>query len=86
MARSLFSCVLLSLAVYAQDSDYAPLARDTTLVKGVLPEEITYYTKSNDGVKDAGSYYLIQNRVQKIQEKGQSFQVVITPELQRELF
>ena len=82
IACSLFYFLLLSLAVYAQDSDYAPLARDKTIVKGVVLNGMTYYIKSTDVVKDAGSYYIIQNRSQKIQYRSPFFQVVIKSELQ----
>lgn len=34
---------------------------DQTIKKGVLPNGMTYYIKSTDVVKDAASYYIIQN-------------------------
>ncbi|MDD7888139.1 pitrilysin family protein [Flavivirga sp. 57AJ16] len=34
---------------------------DKTIKKGVLPNGMTYYIKSTDVVKDAASYYIIQN-------------------------
>jgi len=34
---------------------------DTTIKKGVLPNGMTYYIKNTDVVKDAASYYIIQN-------------------------
>ena len=38
-----------------------PLAVDNSIKKGVLPNGLTYYIKSTDVVKDAASYYIIQN-------------------------
>ncbi len=37
------------------------LPRDTTVVKGVLDNGLTYYIKNTNRVKDAASFYLIQN-------------------------
>ncbi|MEL6484023.1 MAG: pitrilysin family protein, partial [Bacteroidota bacterium] len=37
------------------------LPEDKTIKKGVLPNGMTYYIKSTDVVKDAASYYIIQN-------------------------
>ncbi len=39
----------------------APLPIDKTIKKGVLPNGMTYYIKSTDVVKEAASYYIIQN-------------------------
>ncbi|WP_339918205.1 M16 family metallopeptidase [Yeosuana marina] len=39
----------------------APLPIDNTIKKGVLSNGLTYYIKSTDVVKDAASYYIIQN-------------------------
>ncbi|MFS4455670.1 M16 family metallopeptidase [Maribacter sp. 2304DJ31-5] len=38
-----------------------PLPADETIKKGVLPNGLTYYIKSTDVVKDAASFYIIQN-------------------------
>jgi zinc protease len=38
-----------------------PLPVNTSVKKGVLPNGLTYYIKSTDVVKDAASYYIIQN-------------------------
>ena len=38
-----------------------PLPIDASIRKGVLPNGMTYYIKSTDVVKDAASYYIIQN-------------------------
>ncbi|REE83009.1 zinc protease [Lutibacter oceani] len=38
-----------------------PLAVDQTIKKGILPNGMTYYIKSTNVVKDAASYYIIQN-------------------------
>ncbi|RXP46576.1 insulinase family protein [Lutibacter sp. HS1-25] len=38
-----------------------PLPIDKTIKKGVLPNGMTYYIKSTDVVKEAASYYIIQN-------------------------
>jgi zinc protease len=46
----------------AQPLDFnSPLPVDETIKKGVLPNGMTYYIKSTDVVKDAASYYIIQN-------------------------
>ncbi len=37
------------------------LPSDTTIVKGVLDNGLTYYIKNTDVVKDAASFYLVQN-------------------------
>ncbi|WP_111309631.1 M16 family metallopeptidase [Confluentibacter sediminis] len=37
------------------------LPEDNSITKGVLPNGMTYYIKSTDVVKDAASYYIIQN-------------------------
>ena len=52
--------LLLSLNIFAQDLS-APIPVDQSIKKGVLPNGLTYYIKSTDVVKDAASYYIIQN-------------------------
>lgn len=55
-------CVSLSFKAFAQSfhfNDSLPI--DQTIKKGVLPNGMTYYIKSTDVVKDAASYYIIQN-------------------------
>ena len=47
---------------FAQSLDLNdPLPVDQSIKKGVLPNGMTYYIKSTDVVKDAASYYIIQN-------------------------
>ncbi|MDD7885098.1 pitrilysin family protein [Flavivirga sp. 57AJ16] len=47
---------------FTQPLDYnEKLPVDKTIKKGVLPNGMTYYIKSTDVVKDAASYYIIQN-------------------------
>ncbi|KJD34495.1 peptidase M16 [Tamlana nanhaiensis] len=54
--------VTLTLTVTAQNINLnEPLPIDTSIKKGVLPNGLTYYIKSTDVVKDAASYYIIQN-------------------------
>ena len=46
----------------AQSLNYdSKLPEDTSITKGVLPNGMTYYIKSTDVIKDAASYYIIQN-------------------------
>ncbi|WP_299554150.1 M16 family metallopeptidase [Seonamhaeicola sp.] len=52
--------LLLSLNSFAQDLS-TPIPVDESIKKGVLPNGLTYYIKSTDVVKDAASYYIIQN-------------------------
>ncbi|WP_350285626.1 insulinase family protein [uncultured Croceitalea sp.] len=51
---------LLHLNGFAQNLS-APIPIDESIKKGVLPNGLTYYIKSTDVVKDAASYYIIQN-------------------------
>ncbi|MDN3665782.1 M16 family metallopeptidase [Algibacter miyuki] len=53
----LFACK--SIAQRVTYSDYLPV--DTSIKKGNLTNGITYYIKNTDVVKDAVSYYIIQN-------------------------
>jgi len=54
--------ITLSIKSIAQTINYNnTLPVDTTIKKGVLPNGMTYYIKSTDVVKDAASYYIIQN-------------------------
>ena len=51
-----------SFKIVAQPLNFnAPLPVDETVKKGVLANGMTYYIKSTDVVKDAASYYIIQN-------------------------
>ncbi|WP_136468628.1 M16 family metallopeptidase [Flagellimonas onchidii] len=53
---------LMAFGLEAQSIDYnAPLPVDKSIRKGTLPNGLTYYIKSTDVVKDAASYYIIQN-------------------------
>ncbi|WP_038529816.1 M16 family metallopeptidase [Formosa agariphila] len=55
---------LLSLSYFAMGQNIdlkQPIATDQSVIKGVLPNGLTYYIKSTDVVKDAASYYIIQN-------------------------
>lgn len=55
-------CMAISIKGIAQTLNYnAPLPVDQTIKKGVLDNGLTYYIKSTDVVKDAASYYIIQN-------------------------
>lgn len=47
------------------------LPTDTTIRKGVLPNGMTYYLKATDVVKDAASYYIIQNVGSILEEENQ---------------
>ncbi|MBD0833454.1 M16 family metallopeptidase [Aestuariibaculum sediminum] len=61
--KTVLSYVLLVASVFcvsAQDLTQ-PLPVDQSFKKGVLPNGMTYYIKSTDVVKDAASYYIIQN-------------------------
>lgn len=54
--------VALSSLSFSQTLNYQdPLPIDQTIKKGVLSNGMTYYIKSTDVVKDAASYYIIQN-------------------------
>lgn len=53
-------CFMLALNASAQDLG-APIPVDNSIKKGVLPNGLTYYIKSTKVVKDAASYYIIQN-------------------------
>ncbi|MFS4455667.1 M16 family metallopeptidase [Maribacter sp. 2304DJ31-5] len=55
---SLISCLFGNAQTF--DLDRA-LPVDLSIRKGVLPNGLTYYIKSTDVVKDAASYYIIQN-------------------------
>ncbi|HMR16518.1 MAG TPA: insulinase family protein, partial [Mariniflexile sp.] len=53
---------VISQTFNAQTLDLnAKLPVDERVKKGVLPNGMTYYIKSTDVVKDAASYYIIQN-------------------------
>ena len=61
--KTVLSYVLIVASVFyvsAQDLSQ-PLPVDQSIKKGVLPNGMTYYIKSTDVVKDAASYYIIQN-------------------------
>jgi len=54
--------IALNFLGTAQTPNYEDtLPIDETIKKGVLPNGMTYYIKSTDVVKDAASYYIIQN-------------------------
>lgn len=57
----LFICALTYTATAQNINLNAPLPVDQSIRKGVLPNGLTYYIKSTDVVKDAASYYIIQN-------------------------
>ncbi|QVY65014.1 pitrilysin family protein [Polaribacter sp. Q13] len=63
--KHFFLLILLvpfSLLLNGQTLDLnTPLPVDASIRKGVLPNGLTYYIKSTDVVKDAASYYIIQN-------------------------
>ncbi|WP_308990416.1 insulinase family protein [Mariniflexile litorale] len=62
LTLSMVLFVLLTTKGVAQSINYSePLPVDETIKKGVLPNGMTYYIKSTDVVKDAASYYIIQN-------------------------
>ncbi|KJD34885.1 peptidase M16 [Tamlana sedimentorum] len=53
---------LLTFTVTSQNINLNdPLPIDASVKKGVLPNGLTYYIKTTDVVKDAASYYIIQN-------------------------
>lgn len=55
-------CLAINFNGIAQPLDFNnPLPVDQSIKKGVLPNGMTYYIKSTDVVKDAASYYIIQN-------------------------
>ena len=55
-------CILFSFKGMAQSVNLNdPIPVDQTIKKGVLPNGMAYYIKSTDVVKDAASYYIIQN-------------------------
>lgn len=58
-----FACIVLqSTKVVSQSVNYgAPLPVDQSFKKGVLPNGMTYYIKNTKVIKDAASYYIIQN-------------------------
>ncbi|GAA4298779.1 M16 family metallopeptidase [Aestuariibaculum suncheonense] len=61
--KAVLSYVLIVASVFcvgAQDLSQ-PIPVDQSIKKGVLPNGMTYYIKSTDVVKDAASYYIIQN-------------------------
>ncbi|WP_308991637.1 insulinase family protein [Mariniflexile litorale] len=62
LTLSIIFFILLAPNGLAQSLNYSePLPVDETIKKGVLPNGMTYYIKSTDVVKDAASYYIIQN-------------------------
>ncbi|MFI1772432.1 M16 family metallopeptidase [Thalassobellus citreus] len=59
---SLTFFIAFSAKTFAQSINLNdPLPVDNTIKKGVLPNGMTYYIKSTDVVKDAATYYIIQN-------------------------
>ncbi|WP_194767056.1 M16 family metallopeptidase [Tamlana sp. I1] len=55
-------CIAFNLVATSQSIDFnSPLPVDQSIKKGVLPNGLTYYIKSTDVVKEAASYYIIQN-------------------------
>lgn len=56
----LFIGTFLNLKGQTYDPDYK-IPLDSSITKGVLPNGMTYYIKSTDVVKDAASFYIIQN-------------------------
>ncbi|MAZ28708.1 MAG: peptidase M16 [Cytophagaceae bacterium] len=57
-----FLLMMVGLKSTGQTIDYTkPLPIDTSYNKGVLPNGMTYYIKHTDVVKNAASYYIIQN-------------------------
>ncbi|MEC3906742.1 insulinase family protein [Tamlana sp. 2201CG12-4] len=65
MKKLLLSVLILVALVFtgiAQNVDLkTSIPIDETIKKGVLPNGLTYYIKSTDVVKNAASYYIIQN-------------------------
>ena len=70
MRKLLALFLLLSLNAFAQDLS-APIPEDESIKKGVLTNGLTYYIKSTDVVKDAASYYIIQNVGSILENKDQ---------------
>ncbi|OEK08953.1 peptidase M16 [Flavivirga aquatica] len=60
MKKIIVLFTFLSINMYGQDLT-SPIPVDQSIKKGVLPNGLTYYIKSTDVVKDAASYYIIQN-------------------------
>lgn len=59
---SFFIAISIKGQAQAQELNFNdPLPLDETIKKGVLLNGMTYYIKSTDVVKDAASYYIIQN-------------------------
>ncbi|CDF80178.1 peptidase, M16 family [Formosa agariphila KMM 3901] len=59
---SLFITISVSFLGNSQNLNLDnPLPVDSSIIKGVLPNGMTYYIKSTDVVKGASSYYIIQN-------------------------
>ena len=54
------SLVIIGFTVSAQNLNQ-PLPVDQSIIKGVLPNGMTYYLHSTDVTKDVASYYIIQN-------------------------
>ncbi|MGJ8760668.1 MAG: M16 family metallopeptidase [Polaribacter sp.] len=53
---------LFSISLLAQNINFNdPLPENIRIKKGVLPNGLTYYIYNTDVVKDAASYYIIQN-------------------------
>lgn len=53
--------LLLGAGVFAQPQDLSPLPENQQVKKGVLSNGMTYYIYPTDVVKDAASYYMMQN-------------------------
>ena len=57
-----FSILFISMTAFSQTLDLnTSLSTDKNLVKGVLSNGMTYYIYKTDVVKEAASYYIIQN-------------------------
>lgn len=56
-----FSCLLSIQGIFAQINLDAKLPQDPNVVKGVLPNGITYYLRHNEEPKDRASFYIIRN-------------------------
>jgi zinc protease len=70
----LFIGLLLSwIIIYGQNNinEDQTLPLDTSIKKGVLPNGLTYYIHSTDVVKNAASYYIIQNVGSILEEDDQ---------------
>ncbi|MEL0650763.1 insulinase family protein [Algibacter sp. TI.3.09] len=63
----LFSISLLAQNINLND----PLPENTKVIKGVLPNGFTYYIYKTDVVKDAASYYIIQNVGSVLEDENQ---------------